>query len=174
MPLFVLAFVLPLVGHFIVAAALFAIAAFSDLLDGFLARLLHQESAFGRFLDPVADKLMVATALVFMLWQQPQLILAFPVAIIICREIAVSALREWMAEVGAGIRVSSYGKLKTMAQLLSICFLIVAQDSSVLTATQQELLWWLGLTLLYLAAFLTIWSMFLYLKSTYKEMRKLK
>ena len=167
MPAFVVACVL---SYSLVAALLFALASITDLLDGIAARLLRQESEFGRFLDPVVDKLTVAVALTLILWQQPTLYIAFPVAIIICREITVSALREWMAEVGELIGVSSYGKVKTTVQMVSICFLIGAQDYAYFSLWQQQALWWFGVTLLYVATALTMWSMYLYLRLAWPKL----
>lgn len=167
MPAFVLAFLL---SHFLAASLLFALASITDMLDGLAARLLRQESEFGRFLDPVVDKLTVVLALTLILWQQPALYIAFPVATIICREITVSALREWMAEVGGLVGVSSYGKFKTTAQMVSICFLIGSQDYNYFSFMQQQALWWFGVTLLYVATTLTMWSMYLYLKLAWPKL----
>ena len=109
------------------AAAIFATAAATDWLDGYLARRLQQISKLGAFLDPVADKLMVAVVLVILLQANPSIALALPVAVIIGREITVSALREWMSELGARtqVAVSSLGKVKTAAQMIAIVLLIL-------------------------------------------------
>jgi len=158
-PVFVLLF---LSGRHLEAALVFGAASLTDALDGYLARLLRQESPLGSFLDPVADKLMVATALVLVLQHTPTVWLALPVAVIVSREIAVSALREWMAELGARrkIRVSVYGKYKTISQMIAI-FLLVYKD---------YWSWWLGLGLLYLATALTLVSMFFYLHAAWPEL----
>jgi CDP-diacylglycerol--glycerol-3-phosphate 3-phosphatidyltransferase/cardiolipin synthase len=141
------------------AAAVFGVAALTDWLDGYLARRWAQTSPLGAFLDPVADKLMVAVALVVLLQADPRILLALPVMVIIGREITVSALREWMAEVGAraAVAVSGLGKVKTTAQMVSIVLLIL-RDSIV-----GPWVYGIGITLVYVAAILTLWSMAIYL-----------
>ena len=99
-PFFIVAFYLPTEWGRSAAALLFVLAAFTDWLDGYLARKWDQTSPFGAFLDPVADKLMVAAALVLLVSDRPELLVAIPAIVIIGREIAISALREWMAEMG--------------------------------------------------------------------------
>jgi len=146
------------------AAIVFAIAAITDWFDGYLARALNQTSAFGRFLDPVADKLMVAAALVILVQLHPRVWMVMPAIVIISREITISALREWMAELGkrASVAVSYVGKLKTAAQMVSINVLLVhlpALDT-------------LGYWLLYVAAVLTIWSMLVYLRAAWPDLRE--
>jgi cardiolipin synthase (CMP-forming) len=139
------------------SALIFAFAAITDWLDGYLARSLNQTSAFGAFLDPVADKLMVAAALILLVsLEQVDAIIAF---IIIGREIAISALREWMAKLGAGknIAVSMLGKIKTTFQMIAIVFLLYQEPLSGLPTVQ------LGTFMIYLAALLTLWSMGYYL-----------
>jgi cardiolipin synthase len=139
------------------SALLFALAAITDWLDGYLARRLNQSSAFGAFLDPVADKLMVAAALILLVsLGQVDAIISF---IIIGREIAISALREWMAQLGAGknIAVSMLGKVKTTFQMIAILFLLYQEPLFGLPTYQ------VGTLLLYLAAVLTLWSMVYYL-----------
>ncbi len=141
------------------AAILFALAAITDWLDGYLARVLNQTSAFGAFLDPVADKLMVAAALIVLVeLGRVHALIAF---IIIGREIAISALREWMAKLGdsKSVAVSFVGKVKTASQMAAI-LLLLYQDHIVWDITGQAL----GTPLIYLAAGLTLWSMFYYLK----------
>jgi len=136
---------------------LFAFAAITDWLDGYLARRLNQSSAFGAFLDPVADKLMVAAALVLLVsLGQVDAIIAF---IIIGREIAISALREWMAQLGAGknIAVSMLGKVKTTFQMIAI-LLLLYQETLFGFSTSQ-----IGSFFIYIAALLTLWSMAYYL-----------
>jgi len=146
------------------AACLFVLAALTDWLDGYFARKLNQTSAFGAFLDPVADKLMVAIVLVVLLQDDPRVLLAIPVAVIIGREITVSALREWMAELGArrAVAVSTIGKWKTGMQMCSITLLIVGS-----MPTAPSLSTSLGEFLLYCAAVLTFWSMLLYLRAAW-------
>jgi len=139
------------------SALLFAFAGLTDWLDGYLARSLNQTSAFGAFLDPVADKLMVAAALILLLrLGQVDALIAF---IIIGREIAISALREWMAQLGAGksIAVSMLGKVKTTFQMAAIFMLLYHEEILNLPTVQ------IGTILIYLAAVLTLWSMIYYL-----------
>ena len=120
-PIIILLFYLPFQWSYLAASAVFAIAAITDWLDGYLARKLQQSTPFGAFLDPVADKLMVAVALVLLVEEHSNLWLTLPAAIIIGREIVVSALREWMAELGARaqVAVSNLGKWKTAAQMVA-------------------------------------------------------
>ncbi len=136
---------------------LFGLAAITDWLDGYLARALDQGSAFGAFLDPVADKLMVAAALIVLVkLGLVDVIIAF---IIIGREITISALREWMAQLGKikSVAVSMLGKFKTAFQMLAIMFLLYQEPLFGIST-----LWW-GTVLIYLAAVLTLWSMVYYL-----------
>jgi len=146
-------------GRNITATAIFIFASLTDWLDGWLARKLNQMSAFGAFLDPVADKLMVAGALIVLL----QLGRVDPVValIIIGREIAVSALREWMAKVGQAksLAVASIGKLKTISQMLAIPLLLYGEHLFGLVDCQ-----WLGTILINVAAVLTVMSMLYYLR----------
>lgn len=143
----------------LVATLIFASAAITDWLDGYLARVLDQTSAFGAFLDPVADKLMVSAALIVLVYLGR---LDAPIAfIIIGREITVSALREWMAQIGQSksVAVSFLGKIKTTSQMIAIPLLLYHDDIWYLNS--QEI----GTWLIYIAAVLTIWSMFYYLKA---------
>ena len=140
------------------AMAIFVGAAVTDWLDGYLARKLNQQSAFGAFLDPVADKLMVAAALIVLVeFDRLNATVAF---IIIGREITISALREWMAKVGESksVAVSLFGKLKTVAQMIAIPFLLYYNQLGPLDCRL------LGTWLIYVAAALTLWSMVYYLK----------
>ncbi|CAH1205977.1 CDP-diacylglycerol--glycerol-3-phosphate 3-phosphatidyltransferase [Candidatus Nitrotoga sp. BS] len=142
----------------LVSAVIFALAALTDWLDGYLARALNQTSAFGAFLDPVADKLMVAAALIVLVkLGYVDMFIAF---IIIGREIAISALREWMAQLGESksTAVSMLGKVKTVFQMIAI-LLLLWHDSLVGLPTNT-----LGTLLIYFAAVLTLWSMIYYLK----------
>lgn len=137
--------------------AIFWFASITDWLDGYLARVLNQSSAFGAFLDPVADKLMVVAALVILLkLGDVDAIIAF---IIIGRELTISALREWMAQLGSSksVAVSAIGKLKTMFQMLAIQFLLFHELLFGIPTHQ------VGTVLIYLAAILTLWSMVYYL-----------
>ena len=143
----------------LVATVLFTAAAITDWLDGWLARRLNQMSAFGAFLDPVADKLMVAAALITLV--QLERVDAIIALIIIGREIAISALREWMAQLGQtkSIAVAFIGKLKTVAQMTAIVALLLHEP--VIPRVSTPLL---GTVALWVAAILTLWSMFHYLK----------
>lgn len=167
-PLFVGVFYLPWEWlhpreHNAWATAIFVVAAVTDWFDGWAARKLQQTSAFGAFLDPVADKLMVTAALVILVkLGRLEAIIAF---IIIGREIAISALREWMAKIGAArsIAVSFVGKLKTTAQMLAIPMLLY-HDRILFVNPQQ-----VGTWLIYCAAALTLWSMAYYLRKAWPE-----
>jgi len=161
-PLFALAFYLPgKVGHF-GAAFLFALASLTDWLDGYLARRRNEITAFGRFLDPVADKLLVATALVLLVeaGRTPALL----AAIIIGREIVISALREWLAQVSSIVHVSLLGKWKTAVQMLAIVCLLLHEKILGLD------MHFIGLALLWIAALLTLWSAFEYLRDAWSEL----
>lgn len=170
-PVLVLFFYLPYGWAPLASAGVFILAALTDWLDGYLARRMGLMTSFGAFLDPVADKLMVATALVLLVQTPPPII--FPMimftlsaAIIIGREIAISALREWMAEMGerGTLKVGLLGKLKTIFQMTAVSCLLF-----------QTNLWGLpvalvGEMLLYLSAALTLWSMWVYLRSAWPIM----
>ncbi len=147
------------------AALIFVLAGVTDWLDGYLARRWNQTSAFGAFLDPVADKLMVAVTLFLLVQTHPTPLLAITAAVIVGREIGVSALREWMAEVGqrGQVRVAVLGKVKTVLQIVAIVVLLLEHDQ------QAELLryWRVGEALLVVAAILTIWSGLMYLKAAW-------
>lgn len=146
----------------IVATAIFVAAALTDWLDGYLARKWNQSSAFGAFLDPVADKLMVAAALIVLV--QLSRVDAVIALIIIGREITISALREWMAQIGQSknVAVSMLGKIKTIAQLVAIPFLLF--DGMLFGFIDCRLL---GTALIWVAAVLTVWSMFYYLRAAF-------
>lgn len=167
-PCFAVVFYLPFPWARVAAAALFGLAALTDWLDGYLARRLGQTSKLGAFLDPVADKLMVATVLVLLLQSDPSIGLALPVAVIIGREITVSALREWMAELGARgtVAVSSLGKIKTAAQMIAIALLILRGTLEGIPVYDA------GFVLLYVAAALTLWSMVQYLRAAWPELSR--
>jgi CDP-diacylglycerol--glycerol-3-phosphate 3-phosphatidyltransferase len=144
------------------------IAAITDWLDGYLARRLNQTSRFGAFLDPVADKLMVATALIMVLQDGPSPVLAIAVTVIIGREIAISALREWMSEIGRRRQVSvrGVGKIKTVVQMVALSFLVYREPIAGFPVEA------VGLWLLCLAAVLTLWSMFVYLNAAWPSLRE--
>ncbi len=148
----------------ILLTSIFVVAAITDWFDGYLARTLNQTSAFGRFLDPVADKLMVATALIVLVQWQPTILMAFAAIVIISREITVSALREWMAELGArtSVAVSTLGKYKTAFQMIAISVFL-------LNWPPLEMLAYI---LLYTAVLLTLWSMFVYLKAAWPYLKQ--
>ena len=163
-PILVLVFYLPFENHQLVAAGVFALAAATDWFDGYLARRLAQMTEFGAFLDPVADKLMVAVALVLLVEQHDNILFTLAACVIVGREIVVSALREWMAELGerASVAVVFVAKLKTFVQMLSITALL-ALDPSTSAA------WMLAVayTMLYAAAVLTLYSMVVYLRAAW-------
>lgn len=166
-PVFVLCFYVPLPYQYPVAALIFGFAALTDLLDGYLARRLNQTSNLGAFLDPVADKLMVAVVLILLVQRDPSVWLSLPAAIIVCREITVSALREWMAELGArsSVAVSIYGKFKTTAQMVALFMLIYKVPLFGIP------MFGTGLVLLYVAAILTLISMSQYMLSAWPKLR---
>ncbi|HEV2320746.1 MAG TPA: CDP-diacylglycerol--glycerol-3-phosphate 3-phosphatidyltransferase [Gammaproteobacteria bacterium] len=167
-PVFMLVFLLPYAWAPPVSCAIFALAGITDWLDGYLARRFNETSAFGRFLDPVADKLMVTTALVLLLSYDPRLWLTISVIIIIGREITISALREWMAELGVGkhIAVSFVAKVKTTVQMLAIGLMLFQYP--LLGAPIYEI----GVLLLFVAAGLTLWSMTLYLLAAWPDLSR--
>lgn len=166
-PVFVVAFYLPFSWGRELATALFVLAAITDWLDGYLARRLELVSALGAFLDPVADKLMVATALILLVQADPSIPMAVSAAVIIGREIAISALREWMAELGrrTKVAVSAVGKFKTAAQMTAIALLIYRDPFWVVP------IYTIGLGLLYVAVLLTLWSMTQYLRAAWPTLR---
>jgi CDP-diacylglycerol---glycerol-3-phosphate 3-phosphatidyltransferase len=159
-PVFVLVYYLPFSWAHFAAACIFGFAALTDLLDGILARRLGLSTRFGAFLDPVADKLLVVIALVIVAVQVHQLYMTLPVCIIICRELIVSSLREWMAELGkgAGLKVSMVAKFKTAVQMMALGCLILYQPGD------HSWFLLLGTLLMYLAVALTLWSMGEYIK----------
>ncbi|WP_241572069.1 CDP-diacylglycerol--glycerol-3-phosphate 3-phosphatidyltransferase [Rosenbergiella nectarea] len=162
-PFFVLTFYLPFSWGPTVTALLFVIAAVTDWFDGFLARRLKQTTAFGAFLDPVADKVLVAIALVLVTEHFHSWWITLPAATMIAREIIISALREWMAEIGkrSSVAVSWIGKFKTSAQMFALLALLW-RPSEALTIV--------GIIALYVAAILTFWSMFQYLKASSNDL----
>ena len=166
-PLLVVVFYLPWNWHHVAAAGIFALAGFTDWADGYLARRLGQETRFGAFLDPVADKLIVVVALVLLLQRQATPEFALPTMIIIGRELVISALREWMAELGqrASVAVSGIGKVKTTLQMVAITALLVFDRDGAFPVFNQ-----VALGLLYGAALLTLWSMAIYLRAAWPEM----
>ena len=170
-PLLIAVYYVPdgwLYGHSrdVAASVLFCAAAITDWFDGYLARKLDQTSAFGAFLDPVADKLMVAAALIVLVQLgRTDVIIA---TIIIGREITISALREWMAQIGAhrSVAVSMIGKIKTTAQMLAIPMLLFYTPLAGLDMKEA------GTWLIYIAAVLTLWSMGYYMRMAWPEIVK--
>jgi len=162
LPILVVVFYVPFKGSSVLCAAIFALACLTDWFDGYLARRLKQTSAFGAFFDPVADKLIVVTALVLIVGKHGSAWVTIPAVIIIGREIIVSALREWMAELGkrASVAVSMLGKVKTVMQMLAILLLLLFNKHEPFDSYLVSL----GYILFYVAAVLTIWSMLLYLR----------
>lgn len=179
-PLLVTFYYLPTTWAHLVAAGIFGFASFTDWLDGYLARYLKQSTRLGEFLDPVADKLMVSTALVLIVAEStfqfvslpdeilfiPSFFITIPAAVIVAREIIVSALREWMAEVGKrrSVAVSKLGKIKTMTQMIALIILLYCDN------TTSAFFVFAGYIFLYLAAFLTIWSMIYYVKAAWHDL----
>ena len=166
-PLVVVIYYLPFSWAGQASGIVFGLAAVTDWFDGYLARRLNQTSRFGAFLDPVADKLIVTTALVVLVQNDPTVILMVVTAIIIGREITVSALREWMSELGARarVKVTFFAKWKTTVQMFGIGFMLYQEPSFGLPVYQ------IGMILLIAAAGLTLWSMADYLRSAWPVMR---
>lgn len=176
-PVLVLVFYLPYKWTNFAAAFVFALAAITDWLDGWIARRYNQYSAFGAFLDPVADKLMVTTALVIIVQSHHTIWMALWAAVIIGREIAVSALREWMAELGqrARVAVANVGKIKTVVQMVALlCLLYSVTPDSAARADiwMGEPIFRIGDWLLAAAALLTLWSGFEYLRVAWPVLRE--
>lgn len=163
-PILVVVFYLPFEKHLLVAAGIFALAAATDWVDGYLARRLGQMTKLGAFLDPVADKLMVAIALVLLVERYDTILFTLAACVIIGREIVISALREWMAELGerTSVAVSYVGKIKTTFQMVAIIGLLAVDP-----AVDESWLLGLSFLMLYTAAVLTLWSMFIYLKAAW-------
>ena len=167
-PLLTVVFYLPWHYSNLACTVIFVLAGFTDWLDGYLARKMQLETPFGAFLDPVADKLMVAIVLVLIVQQQATPTLAIAAAIIIGREITIASLREWMAEIGqrAKVKVSQLGKWKTTSQMVAIGMLLYREDLFGMPINQM------GYGLLYIAAVLTLWSMISYLSAALAVIRE--
>ena len=150
------------------AAFVFILAAITDWIDGYMARKLGVTTPLGAFLDPVADKLMVATALVLLVSKDPHWVIVISAMIIVGREITVSALREWMAHLGARakVAVSSLGKWKTIVQMVGLSLMMYRNDLLGLPIYR------IGVVLLVVAAVLTLWSMVSYLQAAWPELRR--
>jgi CDP-diacylglycerol--glycerol-3-phosphate 3-phosphatidyltransferase len=155
----------PLAGANVVAAILFGIALATDWLDGHLARRWNQTSAFGAFLDPVADKLIVCAVLVMLVYRDPHYYVALSATVIVGRELTVSALREWMAELGERgvVAVGSLGKYKTAIQMAAIFLMLF-------DLAQRSGIYMVGVVLLVIAAALTLWSMVMYLRQAWPRL----
>ena len=167
LPVMVLVFYLPFHGANVTAALIFLAAAVTDWLDGYIARRFNMSSAFGAFLDPVADKLMVGVTLILLVQENPTPLMAVTSAVIVGREITISALREWMAEIGERrhVNVAALGKIKTVMQIIAIEVLLYQHDLEGLR------LFHVGEALLVFAAALTIWSALIYLRAAWPVMR---
>lgn len=165
-PVVVLFYYFPIFNVHIVAAAFFVIAAITDWFDGYLARRWQVSSALGAFLDPVADKVLVVLCLTILVSQLYMRIIVPAALVIIAREIIVSGLREWMAEVGkrAHVAVSFIGKWKTACQMVAIALLLYTSKVSV------NSVYIVGIGLLYIAAVLTLWSMIMYMRAAWPEL----
>ncbi len=150
----------------ILAAGIFAFAAITDWVDGYLARRMGLVTPFGAFLDPVADKLIVTVAFIMLVEVHEGLLLAVPAMVIIGREIIISALREWMSSLGSGstVAVSFLGKVKTWAQMIAVVVLLLAREG-------DREFFALGYLALYVAALLTLWTMVIYLQQAWPQLR---
>ena len=167
-PVFIGLYMLQLDWSILSASVLFALAALTDWLDGYLARRLDQTTPFGAFLDPVADKLIVVSALIVLVAYHSNAWLTLPALVIVGREIVISALREWMAEMNdsVAVAVSYLGKIKTTLQMVAITLLLsqpVEADSSVMTVAYISL---------YIAAVMTLWSMWQYLAAAWSSLSR--
>lgn len=162
-PVFLVVFYLPYEHANSLAALIFVLAAITDALDGWVARKLDQMTKFGAFFDPVADKIMVAAALIVVVEAYSSLWITVPGLIIISRELIVSALREWMAEIGkrGAVAVSSMGKLKTVAQMVALTGLLWQVNNWVVVLATMAL---------YVAAILTLWSMYTYMSNAWNDL----
>lgn len=167
-PVFALLYLYPHPGTYLASAIFFTLAGFTDWLDGYLARKFNETTPFGAFLDPVADKLIVVTALVLLVAHHANVWLTVPGIIIIGREIVISALREWMAEMQQGVRVSVswLGKVKTVMQMTAIAILLAVPPAPL------NMFVYLGYGLLYIASVLTLWSMVQYLKVAWPSLQR--
>lgn len=177
-PLVVVLFYMPQPWAKAATGWVFILAAVTDSLDGYLARKLGQTSALGAFLDPVADKLMVAVALILLVSYEPPLlemfvfnphvVITLTATVIVGREITISALREWMAEVGARakVAVSSIGKIKTIFQMTGLSMMLFREDVWFIPAFEM------GFYCLVAAAALTLWSMIVYLRAAWPDLMR--
>ncbi len=166
-PLLAIIFYVPWEWRHLASAAIFGLAALTDWVDGYLARKMDQMTPFGAFLDPVADKLIVAIALILLFDTHSTIFFAIPTMVIIGREIVISALREWMAEMGqrTSVAVSYVGKVKTTLQMIAIAVLLLVNP------VKYPYFDYFGIFLLYIAAILTLWSMCIYLIAAWPELK---
>ncbi len=162
-PVMVVVFYLPGPWTHFAAACVFALGAITDWADGWVARRFNAYSAFGAFLDPVADKLTVTVALFIIVQSHPTVLMALLAAVIVGREITISALREWMAEVGqrARVKVALVGKIKTIAQMVAIILLLYREPIGPIKV------FLVGEVMLAVAAILTLWSAFVYMRAAW-------
>lgn len=167
-PLVMIGYYLPFTWAHPVAAIIFLLACITDWLDGFLARRFAQMTKLGAFLDPIADKLLVVVALVLVVGENLIPLLAIPAAVIVAREVAISALREWMAELGkrASVAVTFVAKVKTTLQMVALILLLWYLPGNKIWSL------WLGTVLLWVAAVLTLWSMIVYLKLAWPDFKE--
>lgn len=170
-PVFVSVFFIDWQWARLLATALFCVAAITDWLDGYLARKLQQSSPFGAFLDPVADKLIVAAALILVTHMYSSIWVTVSSVVLLCREIYISALREWMAKIGASdsVKVGYIGKLKTTVQMIALIGMLSGLEYFLGIRIYFETL---GLIFLYISAILSIWSMIEYTSAAWKNIAK--
>ena len=164
-PIFIIVYYLPLELNHIISAIIFAVAALTDWVDGFIARKYDMVTKFGEFLDPLADKLIVVAALALLLEVYATPWFAIPAILIIGRELVISGLREWMAKIGLSnkVKVSMIGKVKTWVQMSAIAVLLIASNQYLFFTS-------LGFILIYAAAFMSVWSMIHYLKQAWPQL----
>lgn len=169
-PVFVVLFYIPWHYSHVLVASIFILGAITDALDGYLARNLHQETKFGAFLDPVVDKLVVVIALLLIISEMNSIYITLPAIVIVGREIIVSALREWMAELGkrASVAVSMIGKIKTTIQMISVILLLLYTPRVISIWNSSYKI--IGICALYIASLLTLWSMIIYIKTAWKDL----
>ncbi len=167
-PLVFIIYLLPFEWSHYAASGLFLLAIITDWLDGYLARRLKQSTELGAFLDPVADKILICVSLVLIAAYYTNLWVTLAASVIVAREILISALREWMAEIGARTKVSVQyvGKVKTVFQAIAITALLMCSVHS------PQWIYWFGLCFFYFAVILTLWSMVVYLKVAWPDLKQ--
>lgn len=172
-PMMVVIFYLPFAWSSFAAAVVFWFACITDYWDGYLARKMNLMTPFGAFLDPVADKLIVVVSLIIVVERDHTLWLTIPALIIVAREIVISALREWMAEVGKGadVKVSFIGKAKTLLQMIAITGLLGIEPAGRDALIASDGWYCAAIVILIAAAVLTFWSMMTYLKAAWPQLR---